>query len=104
MKNFCISEAKAAGKLRKALFQCAVVRVFAVGKHLFLSPFVVSSRGYEDSQPAVAHYAMQAHIIRHSNSIQQRARLACTLHREWETFARSVVCEHHSRVASLVLL
>ena len=36
----------------------------------------------------VTHSAMQSHIVKHFNAIQQRAQLVCALHREWETYAR----------------
>lgn len=74
---------------------------FLPGKHLFLSNFVTSSKGLGDIQPShavVAHFAMQSYIVSHSNNVQRRAHLACTLHREWENYARSALGDNYRSV------
>lgn len=64
---------------------------------------MTSSEGVSDIPPShteAAHLALQCHVARHSDNIQRRAHLACELHREWETYARSAlwapsVCCHY---------
>lgn len=77
----------------KCVFACVP------GKQLFLSDFVTSSGGFGDAHAEAAHYAMQSHLVRHSHSIQQRAHLVCTLHKEWENYARYALINRREVVA-----
>ncbi len=63
-------------------------------KSLFLSNFIASNGGFGAIQPThkeVSYFAMQSHLIRHSNGITARAQLAAGLHKEWEEYAKLVL-------------
>ena len=91
LRSICRTESKHLGKTLSIVHLNNVLPplIPPSGKHLFVSPLVTSSKGLTNVEHTeAAHFALQAHIVRHTNSVERRAHLACELHREWEAYAR----------------